>query len=321
MATVFAPAVQPPHSSRILGLGGARPDHAVSSGQLGRPFGKDADWIQTRTGIRSLDRIHGENRHTALTELAERAASSALRAAHLDATQVDLVITASCSTERELADAARRTAPAAGWMQLNAACSGFCYALQTGDNLIRTGAATHVLIIAAEHMSRLLDPDDLGTTIIFGDGAGAAVLGPAGEQSPGIGPAVTGSDGARSELIAMSGGVLQMAGREVFRWAVEQVPAIARRACERAGIRLADVDVFVPHQANLRIIDAVVRALHLQHAVIADDITTSGNTSAASIPLALTRLLDTGQARTGDLALLAGFGAGLSYAAQVVVLP
>ena len=311
----------PPHSSRILGLGAAQPDHAVSSEQLGAPFGKNADWIQTRTGIRTLRRIPGANGHTALSELAERAASSALRAAHLDASQVDLVITASCSTERELADVARRTAPDAGWMQLNGACSGFCYALQTGDNLIRTGAATHVLIIAAEHMSRLLDPDDLGTTIIFGDGAGAAVLGPAGEQSPGIGPAVTGSDGARSELIAMSGGVLQMAGREVFRWAVEQVPAIARRACERAGIRLADVDVFVPHQANLRIIDAVVRALHLQHAVIADDIITSGNTSAASIPLALTRLLDTGQARTGDLALLAGFGAGLSYAAQVVVLP
>ena len=303
--------------SRLLGLGAAQPEHAVTSAELGAPFGKNAEWIRARTGIRALRRI---NTSAGLRELAEGAAADALEAAAVDGPEIDLVITASCSATDELAAAARGVARAAGWLQINAACSGFCYALQAADVLIRAGSARKVLVIAAERMSRLLDAADLGTSIIFGDGAGAAVLGPS-TGGAGVGPTVSGSDGSRSRLIEVTGGRLHMAGPEVVRWAVEQVPVVAREACARAGVDLGEIDVFVPHQANLRIIDAVTRALRLQRAVIADDITTSGNTSAASIPLALVKLLADGRARAGDVALLTGFGAGLSYAAQVVVLP
>ncbi len=180
-----------------------------------------------------------------------------------------------------------------------------------------------MLILAAERMSDLIDPADLGTSIIFADGAGAAVV-TATDGSTGVGPVVWGSDGGQAGLIDcgnVPGGRLSMAGRQVFRWAVETVPRLAREACARAGVRLEDVEVFVPHQANLRIVDAVAERLGLQHAVVAHSVATCGNTSAASIPIALADLDARGLRRRGQLALLAGFGAGLSWAAQVVVLP
>jgi 3-oxoacyl-[acyl-carrier-protein] synthase-3 len=179
-----------------------------------------------------------------------------------------------------------------------------------------------VLVIAAEQMSALIDPADLGTSIIFGDGAGAAVLGPAAGHAQGVGPVVWGSDGDRSQLIACSpDGLLRMAGREVFRWAVERMPEIALAACARAGVDIGDIAVFVPHQANGRIIDAVATKLGFADAVVASDIRESGNTSAASIPIAITRVLEQDPSLTGRLALLLGFGAGLAYAGQVVRLP
>jgi 3-oxoacyl-[acyl-carrier-protein] synthase-3 len=171
-------------------------------------------------------------------------------------------------------------------------------------------------------MSGLLDPTDLGTSIIFGDGAGAAVLGPTGNHEHGVGPVVWGSDGNGTDLIACdSDRRLRMAGREVFRWAVESMPPVALDACARAGVDISDIGVFVPHQANAWIIDAITAKLGLTDAVIARDITQSGNTSAASIPIALTRLLEQDASLSGQLALLLGFGAGLSYPGQVVRLP
>lgn len=301
----------------MSGLGAAQPEHAMTAADLGTPFGKSAEWIRTRTGIQTLRRTSDPDD---MPKLALRAAQHAVAAAGVDDEDIDLVIGASCS-EVDTASVARQVAPRAGSMQVNAACSGFCYAVQAADGFIRTGLATHVLILAAEHMSRLIDPTDLGTSIIFGDGAGAAMISPAPARQFGIGPTVTGSDGAQAGLIAVADGSMRMLGRDVFRWAVTTVPAIAREACRRAGVALGDIDVFVPHQANLRIIDAVTRALRLEHAVVADDITVSGNTSAASVPIALTRLLDNRRAEPGQLALLVGFGAGLSYAAQVVALP
>jgi 3-oxoacyl-[acyl-carrier-protein] synthase-3 len=170
-------------------------------------------------------------------------------------------------------------------------------------------------------MSRLLDPDDLGTSIISGDGVGAAVV--MADSKPGIGPVVAGSDGAHGSFITVDdAGLLRMRGPEVFRWAVELVPGLAHDACLRAGVRIDEIDVFVPHQANLRIIDAVVRSMSLRADVaVATDIVGSGNTSSASIPIALRNLEARGVSLSGSLALLVGFGAGLSYAAQVVVLP
>lgn len=319
------PVSPTPAGARLLGVGAAQPELTWTGDQLGAPFGKDGDWIETRTGIRSLRRIE---KPAELAELARRAARDALDAAGIGSDRIDLVITASCSAAAgpwDTGTLARGLAERAGHMQINAACSGFCYALSSAQSLIRAGSARYVLVVAAEQMSALVDGADLGTSIIFGDGAGAAVVGPSDPgAATGIGPAVWGSDGEQARLIDCGpaiGGTLQMAGRQVFRWAVETMPAIAHEACARAGVALADIEVFVPHQANARIVEAIAKKLGLTHAVVADSVRHAGNTSAASVPIALAELSRQGRSRTGQLALLLGFGAGLSYAGQVVVLP
>ncbi|HKC29820.1 MAG TPA: beta-ketoacyl-ACP synthase 3 [Jatrophihabitans sp.] len=311
--------------SRLLGIGSAQPDRAVSAADLGRPFGKPAAWINARTGIRSLRRVRAR---ADLFALAHTAAVRALDDANCTSAGIDLVIAASCSVSGGTKELARSIAHGVGvrggHLDLNAACSGFCYALGVADGLIRTGAARYVLIVAAEAMSSIVDEADLGTSIIFADGAGAAVIGPSVPAESGIGPTVWGSDGAGAGLIEFesTGRYLRMQGQEVFRWAVDTVPGIASAACDRAGVELRDLDVLVPHQANLRIIDAVRRRLDLRDdVVVATDITESGNTSAASVPIALDKLRRCGAVRPGNLALLLGFGAGLAHAAQVVRLP
>jgi 3-oxoacyl-[acyl-carrier-protein] synthase-3 len=283
--------------------------------------------VQARTGIGTLRRLRPND---TLAEHAVAAAAGALEKADLHARDVDLLLLATCSGNRNPgAPLSSRVAAALGLraahLDLNAACSGFCYALAAADSAIRTGAARHVLVVGAESMSELVDAADLGTSIIFGDGAGASVISAAADDVSGIGPVVWGSDGGAADLISCAeheDGRLEMRGREVFRWAVETVPGLAREACARAGVTIEDVDVFVPHQANLRIVQATARALELRpDAVIADDIIGSGNTSAASIPLALDRIFEQRQAKPQALALLVGFGAGLAYAAQVIRLP
>jgi 3-oxoacyl-[acyl-carrier-protein] synthase III len=306
--------------ARLLGIGAAQPEQTITAAELGMPFGRDADRVRARTGIEAVRRTpHADH----IAHLAALASAAALARADVHADDIDLVLTASCSLDRHTTSRiAKQVAPAAGWMAINAACSGFCFATNSADSFIRTGMARRVLVVAVEHMSALLDSADLGTSIIFGDGAGAAVLGPATHDERGVGPVVWGSDGARGELIACDGdGMLRMAGREVFRWAVESMPAIALAACARGGVDINDIEVFVPHQANARIIDAIAAKLGLTDAVIARDISSSGNTSAASIPIALTRLLEKSPRLAGKLALLLGFGAGLAYAGQVVRLP
>lgn len=298
-------------------MAAARPSGVHTAAELGASFGKDSTWVEARTGIACLQRLTPEE---TAEHLALEAGRRALERAALP-DQVDLVITASCSG---IADHGRpiasRLAPFAAWFEVNSACSGFCYALGAADSLIRTGTARAVLVVAVEQMSRLLNPDDLGTSIIFGDGAGAAVI--TASKSTEIGPLVCGSDGSHADLIANDPqGHLRMQGRSVFRWAVETVPTLAEAACRRAGVTIADIEFFVPHQANLRSTEAVARRLGLDHAVIATDITTAGNTSATSIPIALDSLLENDPRLHGRLALLVGFGARLSYAAQVVRLP
>lgn len=314
-----------PRGARLLGIGAAQPEGALTGDELAAPFGKDGAWIEARTGIRTLRRVE---KPAELKELAGRAADEALSRAGVVAGQIDLVISASCSAAVGPWDTGELVAGLtgrAGHMQINAACSGFCYALSSAESVIRSGAAEHVLVVAAEQMSALIDGGDLGTSIIFGDGAGAAVVGPSEPgAATGIGPAVYGSDGEQGGLIdcgPVIGGKLQMAGRQVFRWAVEKMPGVATEACARAGVTLDDIDVFVPHQANARIIEAMVKRLGMTRAVVADSVTHAGNTSAASVPIALHDLAARGRSRTGQLALLLGFGAGLSWAGQVVVLP
>ena len=319
-----APPSMRPAGSRIMAVGAAQPAASLTGAQVGSVYGRTADWIQARTGIRSLRRISGDER---LIDLAVAAGAEAIDRSGLNHGQIDLVIAATCSTRTGRpalgGQLVARIAGGAACLDLNAACSGFCYASSMADAMIRAGSAQHVLLVAAEHMSDLIDPADLGTGIIFGDGAGAAVLGPGLDDEVGIGPVAWGSDGGQADLIAFAEDdpFMRMQGQQVFRWAVENIHQVALAACEKAGVQPGDIDVFVPHQANLRITDAMARKLGLQDAVIAADIVVSGNTSAASIPIALTRLLDSGTARSGQLALLVGFGAGLAYAAQVVRLP
>jgi 3-oxoacyl-[acyl-carrier-protein] synthase-3 len=329
MTSFAAPVLTMPRrgeGARIAGVGAAQPPGVVSAATLMAPFGKTAEWLRERTGIRQVRRlVAGEN----LLDLATQAANRALADAGLDIGAVDAIMVATCSGSPAgrpalSAQLARRLGSGAPSSDINSACAGFCFALATAGALIDTGAAGTVLLVGAEQMSALLDPADLGTSILFGDGAGAVVVtASSGADGPGIGPAVWSSDGAHREVLEIPAGdtFMRMAGQQVFRWAVDEVHKVAGKAITRAGLRESDIDVFVPHQANLRIIDAIKRQLKIGNATTATDISESGNTSAASIPIALAKLRQSGQARRGQLALLTGFGAGLSIAAQVVALP
>ena len=266
------------------------------------------------------------------------AARKAIERAGIASEQIDCVIVATVTHLLQTPAIATAIAYELGTDQaaafdISAACAGFCHGLALADQMVRGGGAGHVLVIGVERLSDLTDSTDRGTAFIFADGAGAAIVGPS--DTPGIGPVVWGSDGEQFDLIrqdedwrdamakdkpAMPS--LSMQGNPVFRWASFTMAKVAHQALDRAGITLDDLDVFVPHQANMRIIDAMARAMKLPERVkIARDIAEQGNTSAASIPLALDRMIDEGQARSGDIALLIAFGAGLAYAAQVVTVP
>jgi 3-oxoacyl-[acyl-carrier-protein] synthase-3 len=222
--------------------------------------------------------------------------------------------------------------PAAAF-DVSAACAGFCYGVSLASDMVRSGTAKYTLVIGVERLSDITDRDDRSTAFIFADGAGAVVVGPA--DSEGIGPVAWGADGSKYDLIRQKQSwdevvemehpaipALRMDGNPVFRWASFEMAKIAGEALDRAGITIDDLDVFVPHQANMRIVDAMARALKLpEGVVIARDIAYQGNTSAASIPLATEALLESGEAKSGDVALFIAFGAGLAYAAQVVTLP
>lgn len=310
--------------ARVVGLGSARPDRVVSADELVAPFGKDAAWLEARTGIVELRRLaDGEPLECLAVTAGERALADAGDAGR----DVGVVVVATCSVDPpDQEDFARRVAarlaPGAVSFVLNSACAGFCHALATARSLVTAGATRAVLVIGAEQMSRIVDPADLGTSILFADGAGAVVVAAHGDVGA-LGPAASSSDGRFTGLLEIPAGkvALHMDGRQVFRWAVEEVHGVAARACALAGVATDDIDVFVPHQANLRIVDAITRKLGLARAVIATDVVRSGNTSAASIPLALDALRRERRTRTGQLALLVGFGAGLSIAGQVIRLP
>jgi len=313
-------------SAAIIGLGEYRPNTSITNAAVVQRWGLTVtdDWIRSRTGIISR-RIASE--HESVAYMAAGAAGKALATAQVSATAVDLVIVATASQSRRVPGAAAEVADMiaatnAGALDVNGACAGFCYGLSFANDLVRGGTASYVLVVGAERMSDWLDGADMNTSILFGDGAGAALVGPAAQ--PGIGPVVWGSDGTAKELITIAAGsnALRMDGRAVYRWATTNIPPLALRACDAAGVSVADLSAFVPHQANLRIVDALTRALRLpSHVVVADDIVEMGNTSAASVPLALTRLVAAGAVSTGGLALLVGFGAGLTYAGQVVSIP
>jgi 3-oxoacyl-[acyl-carrier-protein] synthase III len=270
------------------------------------------------------------------------ASRGALAQAGVAPEQIDCVVVATVSHMLQTPAIATAIAYELGTNQaaafdISAACAGFCHGVALASDMVRGGTAGHVLVIGAERLSDITDVYDRGTAFIFADGAGAVVVGPS--DTPSIGPVVWGSDGEQYDLIRQredwrdvvgseeqpgSGTMphLVMEGNAVFRWAAFTMAKVAQQALDRAGVSADDLDLFVPHQANMRIIDAMARAMKLpDHVRIARDIAEQGNTSAASIPLALDRMMAEGEAKSGDTALLVAFGAGLAYAAQVVTVP
>jgi len=323
----------------ILGLGSYRPSRVVPNADIVEAIDSSDEWIQQRSGIKQRRWANAEE---TVQMMSVSAARAALDHAGVDARQIDCVIVATVTHLLQTPAIATAIAYELGTDQaaafdISAACAGFCHGVALAGDLIRGGSAGHVLVIGVERLSDLTDIGDRGTAFIFADGAGAAVVGPS--DSPGIGPVVWGSDGEQFDLIrqkedwrdvvgtdeqAGSGVMphLVMQGNPVFRWASFTMAKTAQQALDRAGVSIDDLDVFVPHQANMRIIDAMARSMHLPERVkIARDIAEQGNTSAASIPLALDRMIAEGEAKSGDKALLIAFGAGLAYAAQVVTVP
>jgi 3-oxoacyl-[acyl-carrier-protein] synthase III len=313
-----------PTGTRILGLGHYRPANVVTNDDLvARGVDTNDEWIRTRVGI--TERRWADPGET-IVDMAEQAGSKALAASGVSAEDVDLVIVATCtmptpvpSAAPNLANRLGMTAPAA--YDVSSGCSGFVYSLAAASAAVMAGQARHALVVASERFSGWLDMTDRSTCIILADGAGAAVVGPS--DSPGIGPIVAGSDGAQWDTIAIDeeARTFRQEGAAVYRWATGQMAPIGLEACRRAGVDPADIAAFVPHQANLRIIDALTRRIGLPNAKVADDIVTSGNTSAASIPLALSRMVERGEIASGAPVLLLGFGSGLAYAGQVVLAP
>jgi 3-oxoacyl-[acyl-carrier-protein] synthase-3 len=316
--------------ARILGWGSSQPDHIVTNDDLAKRVDTNDQWIRERVGIVSR-RI--ADKDTLLVDMAADAGSKAIADAGLGPADVDTVLVATCTMPNPIPNAAAQVAhkigiSAPGAFDLNAACAGFCYGMGMASDLIRAGSSRNVLVIGAEKLSDWLDWDDRSTCIIFADGAGAAVLGPAETADDiGVGPLVWGSDGEMHEVIRIeqASSSIRQEGQTVFRWATTQIAPIALRAVELAGLTPADIDVFVPHQANLRIVESVARRLRKAGARedmrVAQDIVHSGNTSSASIPLAIDHMRAAGEISRGDVLLLVGFGAGLSYAGQVVVCP
>jgi 3-oxoacyl-[acyl-carrier-protein] synthase-3 len=306
----------------------------VTNDEICEDVDSSDQWIRERTGI--ITRRRAAPTET-VVDMASTAGLEALKSAGLTASQVDAVIVATVTHPYQTPGAApivadRIGASPAAAFDISAACAGYCHGISLANDMVRGGSAQYVLVIGVEKLSDFTDKTDRGSAFIFGDGAGAAVVGPS--DYPGIGPTVWGSDGSKWETISQRNSWIElrddhvewpaitMQGQSVFRWAVYSMAPIAQAALDRAGIKADDLDVFIPHQANMRIIDALLKQLKLpEHIVIARDIAETGNTSAASIPLATQRMLDSGEAPHGGLALQIAFGAGLVYAAQVVVLP
>ncbi|WP_323790978.1 beta-ketoacyl-ACP synthase III [Nocardioides sp.] len=319
----------------ILGIGAYRPSRVVSNHELVEAIDSSDEWIQQRSGIKQR-RFATPDETIQMMSVA--ACREALDRAGIEASQVDAVIVATVSHLMQTPAIAPAIASELGCSQpvafdISAACAGFCHGVTLASDMIRGGSATYALVVGVERLSDILDLDDRGTAFIFADGAGAVLIGP--NETSGIGPVVWGSDGEHFDYIrqredwrdvmASDAPVmphLTMQGSAVFRWASFAMAKVGLEAVERAGVSVDDLDCFVPHQANMRITDAMARSMKLPATVkIARDVAEQGNTSAASVPHALHRMVADGDAQSGDLALLIAFGAGLAYAAQVVVLP
>ncbi|MFE6688211.1 ketoacyl-ACP synthase III [Streptomyces sp. NPDC057743] len=344
MTSKIKPSKGAPYA-RIMGVGGYRPTRVVPNEEILKHIDSSDEWIRSRSGIATR---HWAGPEETVATMSVEAAGKAIADAGITPEQIGAVIVSTVSHFKQTPAIATEIAhlvgagkPAA--FDISAGCAGFGYGLTLAKGLVTEGSAEYVLVIGVERLSDLTDLNDRATAFLFGDGAGAVIVGPAKE--PAIGPTVWGSEGDKSNTITQTvawnsfriGDVSQLPvdsegnvkfpaitqeGQAVFRWAVFEMAKVAQQALDEAGVSPDDLDVFIPHQANMRIIDSMVKTLKLPESVtVARDVETTGNTSAASIPLAMERLLATGQAKSGDTALVIGFGAGLVYAATVVTLP
>ncbi|MBM2623004.1 ketoacyl-ACP synthase III [Actinoplanes sp. LDG1-06] len=312
--------------TRILAMGHYQPSRIVTNDDLAATIDTNDEWIKSRVGISERRVADSES----VADMATFAAEKALAASGLTAADIDLVTVATCSSIDRCPNVATRVAarlginaPAA--YDLNTACSGFSYALGTADHAIRAGASRNALVIGAEKLSDVTDWTNRTTAVLFGDGAGAAIVtGVADGEQPGIGPVLWGSAPDKGDALRIEGWqpYIEQDGQTVFRWATTALAPFALETCEKAGIKPSELAAFVPHQANTRIIDGIVKRLGLgPEVVVAKDIVHSGNTSAASVPLALSKLIESGEVASGAPVLLFGFGGGLTYAGQVIRCP
>ncbi|WP_306316420.1 MULTISPECIES: beta-ketoacyl-ACP synthase III [unclassified Streptomyces] len=312
--------------SRIVGIGHHQPAKILTNEDLAGIVDTNDEWIRSRVGIRTR---HIAGPDEPVDELAAHAAAKALASAGLQATDIDLVVVAtSTAVDRSPNMAARVAArlgiPSPAALDLNVVCAGFTHALATADHTLRAGAASRALVVGADEMSAVADWTDRSTCVLVGDGAGAVVVEPCAQgEEPGIGPVLWGSVPEMGDAVRIEGEPARFAqeGQSVYRWATRSLPPLAREACEKAGLEPAELAAVVLHQANLRIIEPLAEKIGAVNAVVARDVVDSGNTSAASVPIALSKLIERGELVSGAPALLFGFGGNLSYAGQVVRCP
>ncbi len=325
---------EPIKHSRIYSLGAARGDTIVTNDEIAGPIDSSDEWIRQRTGVVTR---HRSSEDQSLMDLATKAAKEAIEKARIDPDQIGAVILATISFPYQTPSGASLLSELVGAKKaaaydISAACAGYCYGVAQADAMVRSGLSEYVLVVGAERLSDFISPTDRSISFLLGDGAGAAIIGPS--DHPGISQTVWGADGSNWDKVGMTGSILEFRdgkapwptlvqeGQSVFRWAVWEMAKVAAEALEAAGLEAKDLSALVTHQANMRIIDELAKQLKLpESVVIARDIANTGNTSAASIPLAMHRLLSEGQVKSGGYALEIGFGAGLAYAAQVVELP
>ncbi|SCX10894.1 beta-ketoacyl-ACP synthase III [Candidatus Aquiluna sp. UB-MaderosW2red] len=320
--------------TRIFSLGASRGSLTVTNQDIAGPIDSSDEWIRQRTGIVTRKRAGAGQ---SLMDMATEASEEAIAKAGIDPAEIGAVILATITFPFQTPSGASLLSAKVGAVNaaaydISAACAGYCYGIAQADALIRSGVAKYVLVVGGEKLSDFIEPTDRSISFLLGDGAGAAIVGPS--DHPGISKSVWGADGSNWDKVGMTGSLIDyrdgkiawptlvQEGQSVFRWAVWEMAKVAKQALLEAGLEPKDLAALVTHQANIRIIDELAKQLELPDSVvIARDIIDTGNTSAASIPLAMHRLLSEGLVAKGGYALQIGFGAGLAFAAQVIELP
>jgi 3-oxoacyl-[acyl-carrier-protein] synthase-3 len=324
-----------PKGSRVSGIGVYRPKRNVTNDEIAPLIDSSDQWIRERSGI--IQRRYASDEET-VAAMAIAACEEALKYSKISSIDIDLVILATATNPAQLPNLAMEIATKigatnAGAYDIGAACSGFSYGLSIASQAVLSGECRNVLVVGSERMTDFVSEKDRGTAFLFADGAGAFVV--SASEKTEISAPTWGADGNLNDWICMTKDwptymnekegdfpALRMEGQKVFRWAITEMVGIAHKTLEKAGIGVEDLGAFVPHQANQRITDHIAKSLNLPPSVaIARDGINMGNTTAATIPLALDTLRRNGEVKSGDLALLMGFGAGLAYSGQVIVVP